>query len=113
MYEKIVMLAKRKGVSIAQVERDCGFSPASLRKLMTNNPSSEKILALSRYFGVSTDWLYGTTEIEKPADEVIDSDFVSLQRARQNMSGAEWEQAMKIFRAGFAYAFRDEDGKQK
>ena len=108
MYEKIQMLAKRKDVSIAQVERDLDFSPSSLRKLNTNKPSADKVIALARYFDVSTDWLYGNTEIEKPADQVMDSDLISLQRARQNMSRAEWDQAMKIFRAGFAFAFDDE-----
>ena len=107
LYSKVQMLAERKQVSLAQVERDLDFSPASLRKLRTNKPSADKIMALARYFDVSTDYLYGRTEIEKPADELMDSDFVSLQRARQNMSGAEWDQAMKIFRAGFAFAFDD------
>lgn len=108
MYSKIVMLAERKGVSLAQVERDLKFSPSSLRKLHTNKPSADKVVALARYFNVSTDYLYGTSEIEKPADQVLDQDFISLQRARQNMSGAEWDQAMKIFRAGFSFAFDDD-----
>lgn len=105
MYEKIVKLAERKGVSVAQVERDLGFSPASLRKMNTNKPSSDKVVALASYFGVSTDWLYGKTEIEKPADQMLDTDFISLQRARQNMSREEWKRAMDIIRAGFASAF--------
>ena len=108
IYEKICMLADRKGVSIAQVERDLEFSQSSLHKLKTNTPSADKIIALAKYFNVSTDYLYGRTEIEKPADQVLDSDFISLQRARQNMSSAEWDQAMKIFKAGFSHAF---DGK--
>lgn len=108
MYDRITLLARRRGVSIAQVERDCGFSPASLRKLNTNNPSSEKVMALAKYFGVSTDWLYGNTEIEKPAEQLLDSDFISLQRAKQNMSSEEWKRAMDIIRVGFADAFGDE-----
>lgn len=108
MYEKIRMLAERKGVSLVRVEQDLGFSPASLRKMQTSRPSADRVIALAKYFDVSTDWLYGTTEIEKPADQVMDSDFISLQRARQNMSGAQWDQAMKIFRAGFSFAFQDD-----
>lgn len=108
LYDKIRMLAERKGVSLAQVERDLNFSTASLRKLQTNKPSADKMVALAKYFNVSTDYLYGTSEIEKPADQVMDRDFISLQRARQNMSGAEWDQAMKIFRAGFSFAFQDD-----
>lgn len=108
MYEKIVRLAEKKNVSIAQVERDLGFSTASLRKLNTNRPSADKIIALAKYFDVSTDYLYGNTEIEVPVDRVLDSDLISLQRARQNMSNEEWERAMQIIRAGFASAFLDQ-----
>ncbi len=107
MYETISRLAEKNGVSIAQVERDLGLSPASLRKLETNKPSMDRAVALAKYFGVSTDYLYGNSVIEKPADELMDSDFISLQRARQNMSSAEWDQAMNIIRAGFAAAFKD------
>lgn len=108
MYDKVFALAKKKGVSVAQVERDLGFSPASLRKMHTNNPTSEKVVALAKYFGVSTDYLYGNTEIESPADMLMDEDFISLHRARQHMSQAEWQRAMDIIRAGFADAFDDE-----
>lgn len=108
MYAVVVSLARRKGVSISKVERDLGFSPASLRKMNTNSPSSDKVVALANYFGVSTDFLYGNSTIEKPADQVMDSDFISLQRARQNMSSEEWKQAMDIIRAGFASAFEDQ-----
>lgn len=109
MYETIVRLADRKGVSISRVERDLGFSPASLRKLHRNKPSADKVIALAKYFDVSTDYLYGNSDIEKPADKIMDRDFIALQRARQNMSGAEWDQAMKIFRAGFSFAFDDKE----
>lgn len=108
MYEKIVKLAERKGVSVAQVERDLGFSQASLRKTQQHTPSVEKVRAIARYFDVSMDYLYGNSELEKPADQLLDPDFISLQRARRNMSSAEWDQAMKIFRAGFSYAFEDD-----
>lgn len=108
MYERICRLAEKKGVTIAQVERDLGFSAASLRKIDTNRPGSEKVMALAKYFGVSTDYLCGNTDIEKPADQVLDSDFISLQRARQRMSEEEWSRAMDIIRAGFASAFRDD-----
>lgn len=108
MYETVRMLAERKGVPISQVERELGFSPSSLRKLNTSKPSADKVIALARYFGVSTDFLYGTSGIEKPAEQLMDGDFISLQRARQNMSSEEWKQAMDIIRAGFAAAFRDE-----
>ena len=109
MYDRVAALARKKGVTVAQVERDLGFSPASLRKMHTNRPTSEKVVALAKYFGVSTDYLYGNTDIESPADRMMDEDFVSLHRARQNMSPAEWKRAMDIIRVGFADAFGDDE----
>lgn len=109
MYDRIAELARKKGVPIAQVERDLHFSPASLRKIRTNSPSSEKVVALARYFDVSTDYLYGNTAVEKPADQLMDDDFISLHRARQNMSPTEWKRAMDIIRIGFADAFGDDE----
>ena len=108
MYDKVIALAAKKGVSVAQVERDLGFSPASLRKMNKNRPTSDKVVALAQYFGVSTDYMYGNSAIEKPADQLMDSDFISLQRARQNMSSEEWRRAMDIIRAGFSSAFDDQ-----
>lgn len=107
MYDRVKYLAAKNKVSIAQVERDCGFSPTSLQRAKTHNPASEKVVTLAAYFNVSTDYLYGKTQIEKPVDQLMDGDFISLQRARQNMSGDEWKQAMEIIRAGFAKAFED------
>ena len=107
MYERVAHLAEKNNITIAELERTLGYSSASLRKMKTNCPSADKVLAIAQYFGVSTDYLYGKTSIEKPADELMDGDFISLQRARQNMSNEEWERAMSIIRAGFASAFED------
>lgn len=107
MYERVVKLAQKNDITIAELERRLGLSNASLRKLNTNKPSADKINSIAKFFNVSTDYLYGNTEIEKPADQVMDVDFVSLQRARQNMSKEDWDKAMKIIRAGFSSAFED------
>lgn len=107
MYERVVKLAQKNDITIAELERRLGLSNASLRKLNINKPSADKINSIAKYFNVSTDYLYGNTEIEKPADQVMDVDFVSLQRARQNMSKEDWDKAMNIIRAGFSSAFED------
>lgn len=107
MYERVVKLAQKNDITIAELERRLGLSNASLRKLNINKPSADKINSIAKFFNVSTDYLYGNTEIEKPADQVMDVDFVSLQRARQNMSKEDWDKAMNIIRAGFSSAFED------
>ena len=56
-YEELKLLCKEKGVTIAKVERDLGFSKGSLCKIDKNIPSVEKLEKLSRYFNVSTEYL--------------------------------------------------------
>ena len=105
-------LMKANGMTQAQLAQRIGSSVSSLSRYFsrqTDKLSCDHIIAMAKVFGVSTDYLYGNTEIEKPADQLMDRDFISLQRARQNMSGEEWAQAMKIIRAGFAAAFGDDD----
>ncbi len=59
LLEKIRILAGEKGVSLAQLERDCGFSKNSVVKWDKNAPSGDKLLRVAQYFGVSVDYLLG------------------------------------------------------
>lgn len=107
MFERIQMLAKRKGVSVLQVERDLGFPRSSIRKFDTNRPSVDKLIAMADYFGVSTDYICENTDVAEPADKLFDSDVLALQRAKHNMKAEDWDRVMKMVRAGFASAFDD------
>lgn len=108
-YQRILELCKENDISVAELERRLKFGSSSIRKWITMNPSADKLKAVADFFGVSTDYLYGRTDIRKGADDVLDPDFLSLQRARQNMSAKEWDRAMSIIKAGFASAFRDNE----
>ena len=44
MLKRIRILAAQKGVSVAQVEKECGFSKNSIIKWDKNMPSGDKIL---------------------------------------------------------------------
>lgn len=55
--QNISILAKRKGITLTQVERSCGFSKSSIRKWSENIPSIEKILKVADYFDCSVDYL--------------------------------------------------------
>lgn len=64
-YEKIKELCKRKGVTIAQCERDCGFSKGSLCKIEKSKPNSKRLKALSDYFNVSVDFIMNGENAEQ------------------------------------------------
>ena len=68
--EKIRILAAEKGVSLAQFERDCGFSKNSVVKWDKNMPSGDKLLRAAQYFGVSVDYLLGNSEEEEEFPEI-------------------------------------------
>ncbi len=59
LLEKIRILAGEKGVSIPQLERECGFSKNSVLKWGKSAPSGDKLLRVAQYFGVSVDYLLG------------------------------------------------------
>ena len=56
-YEKIKEMCEKKGVSISQCERDCGFSKGSISKIEKNRPNSKRLQALADYFGVTMDFI--------------------------------------------------------
>lgn len=111
LYERIKKLCDDRGITITRLENECGFSNATIKKWKTvSTPGVDKVIAVARYFGVSTDFLLGRTDIPTPLEEVInDSDIISVQRARTKMSAADRERMMQMLKIGFDYAFRDEE----
>jgi len=56
-FTKLKKLCKNKGVSINQMQRDCGFSSSTVYKWKDGNvsPNATAIDKMARYFNVSTD----------------------------------------------------------
>ena len=57
--ENVNRIAKERGISLAQMEKDLGFSEKYLSKLDKNNPSIDRVIAMADYLGVSVDTLVG------------------------------------------------------
>ncbi len=62
LYLKIKELADKKGVSLAQIERDLNFSNGIISSWKNGRASQDKLSAIADYFGVSTDYLLGRKE---------------------------------------------------
>lgn len=93
--ERIEMLSKQKGISITKLEKDLGFSKSLISKWKGEDgksPGADKIIALSNYFGVPTDYILGTDiiEIEGLGSALKD------ERENQNMSIEEVSNIIKI-----------------
>lgn len=78
LYTRIRELALEKGVSLSQIERNLDFSNGSISSWKKGRASQDKILAVAKYFDVSTDYLLGRTNIKKEStknltvDEALD-----------------------------------------
>jgi len=62
---RLTMLRAAKGLSIAQLSRQLGFSSSVISRYESGErlPSFSGLIKLSRFFGVSTDYLLGVAEI--------------------------------------------------
>lgn len=69
LYLKIKELADKKGVSLAQIERDLNFSNGIISSWKNGRASQDKLVAIADYFDVSTDYLLGRPEKKLSSEE--------------------------------------------
>lgn len=85
IFDRVKMLAKRDNISIGGLEKKLGFSNKSLYPHTKGSTiRGDRVVALARYFGVSTDWLLTGEDIYN--NEEID--LISLYRSL-NAEGKE------------------------
>lgn len=75
LYLKIKELADKKGVSLAQIERDLNFSNGIISSWKNGRASQDKLAAIADYFGVSTDYLLGRKESESSTENQENKDL--------------------------------------
>lgn len=59
MVGKIKALAKARGLTIIQVEQECGIGQKSIYNWDTNVPAVDKVQRVASFFGVTIDDLVG------------------------------------------------------
>lgn len=59
LYENIVKLCKERNISIARLERECGFGNATVRGWSVSSPSIAKVQTVAEFFGVTVGELIG------------------------------------------------------
>lgn len=111
LYSRIIELCDKHEITITKLEKECGFSNATIKKWKdTSTPGIDKVQRIAKFFGVSTDYLLGITGIPTPIEELLgDNDIVTLQRAKSKMSQVDRERMMQMLKIAFDYAFRDEN----
>jgi len=111
LYERIKFLCGDKSVTLAKLQSDLGFSASTIKTWKNGiTPSADKVLKIAQYFGVTTDYLLGSTDVPSTVEDFVgDNDIVSLQRARAKMSQRDRDRMMKMIKIGFDYAFEDDE----
>lgn len=102
-FEKVRELARKKGLSLNQVEEKLGYSKNTLYSLKRQKVSSERLQEIADYFNVSTDYLLGRTDNPRIASNasIIDTDpieeqtLVMFRKETEDMSDDEKERFNK------------------
>lgn len=109
LHTRIKELCEENNITIKSIEQRFGLGSSSISKWKHSYPSADKIRDIAEFFGVSIDYLMGSSDIRSQADQVIGDDaVVTLQRAFQKMSDADKEKSIQMLKIGFDYAFSDE-----
>ena len=56
VFEKIEKLAKKKGITITDIERSLKFGNGTIRRWKKSSPSLENIAKVAKYLGVTVDY---------------------------------------------------------
>lgn len=62
LYEKVKVLAEKKGVSINRLEKDLGFSSSYISKWKVSIPSAENLRKTAAYLGTTVEELLKESE---------------------------------------------------
>ena len=87
-FEKVRELAKKRGLSLNQVEEKLGYSKNTLYSLKRQKVSSERLQEIADYFNVSTDYLLGRTDNPSIAKDTVttpDGRVVDLSNLRERV----------------------------
>lgn len=74
IYDRIKQLCDEAGIAITALETELNFGRGSLGKLKTGKVktlSSQRAKMIAEKFGVSADWILGTSDVRKSADFYI------------------------------------------
>lgn len=108
LYDRVKNLCADNSIYISSLEKELGMSKGAISKWKISYPSADKLCVVAKMFHTSVDYLLGMTDIRVPIDDIFnDSDIISLQRAREQMSAVDKSRMMAILKLSFAHAFND------
>ncbi|GEB08776.1 hypothetical protein LLA03_13610 [Lactococcus lactis subsp. lactis] len=73
-YKKLQELAKKKGKSFAEIEKDLGLSKNSMYNYKTKKPTADRLNDIAEYFDVSVDYLLGRQDEQKHKEDLSEEE---------------------------------------
>ncbi|WP_171030804.1 helix-turn-helix domain-containing protein [Pediococcus stilesii] len=74
MFDRIKELAKKRGLSLSQLNEKAEFKPNVIYSWKTKTPSIDKVEAVAKVLNVSVDYLLGREDKTSTANEPVDLD---------------------------------------
>ena len=81
-YETIQDLCKKNGIAVTALEKELGFGRGSIGKLRNSKTSAERLQKIADYFGVTVDYLVGSTSV---GDILTDKDNKDIAKDLENI----------------------------
>lgn len=76
IYERVLSLCNKHGITINALEKALGFSTGSIGKWKRGSyPKANAVCVVAEYFNTTTDYLLGLTEISQTPQEIYGSDW--------------------------------------
>ena len=95
-YKKLQELAKKKGKSFAQIEKDLGLAKNSMYNYKTKKPTADRLNDIAEYFGVTTDYLLDDTENQEQTYE-----YSVIQRRAKEMTPQQQKELLSLMETAF------------
>lgn len=83
MFQRIKILAKKRGLSINQVEEQLGYPRNTMYNWKIQTPSAERLMQVATFFNVSIDYLLGQEKKKEDNDISSQLDEMLYQLTQQ------------------------------
>lgn len=98
-YERLALLCKEKQISLTKLIEELGMSNGNLSKWKGGNvPKGTTLSRIAKYFGVSTDYLLGNSDVKESLDEQLSGIDFALSGEIRKLSASEKQDILDYIR---------------
>lgn len=111
MFDRIKELAKKRGLSLSQLNEKAGFKQNVIYSWKTKTPSIDKVESVAKVLGVSVDYLLGKEE--KATNKDYDGEVEEALNSARMYQGKPISDAQRETIKGIVKAYLDAQDKDK